>query len=140
MSNASGFQSLQCKKCGRGDFYHPKEGEDIGTWHRVDKFGNVQAFEHGFDAPHWYICPANPVGMDHRKKMEGEMTEFVKREYQKREDAATLKVTPHPPEQVRLPSEYLTPLDREISAKLNVMELILDDIKRLMAQKAQSDI
>ncbi len=133
-------QSLSCKKCGRGDFYHPAEGEDIGQWHRVDKFGNVQAFERGFDAPHWYICPADPQGQEHRKKYEGQMTEFVKREYQKREDTAVQKVTSHPPDQTRLPSEHLTPLDREISAKLNVMELILDDIKRLMAQKAQSDI
>ena len=130
------MQPLQCKKCGRGDFYHPTQDEDTGNWPKVDRFGNIQAFERGFCVPHWYICPVNPQGNEHRTKMEAEMGDFVKREYQKREEIAIRNTPTQPHSQQHLPSEKLTPLDREISAKLNVMELILEDIKRLMQQKA----
>jgi hypothetical protein len=130
------MQPLTCKKCGRGGFYHLQPGETRGKWGYLDNYDNVQAFEPPFDVPHWSICPATTKGHEKRQALESEMTEFVKREYQKREDRAVEKVVSHPPEQTRLPSERLTSIDREIAAKISVMELILDDIKRLIGQKA----
>lgn len=133
------FQPLVCKKCGESNLYHPKEDEDTGNWPRInDRFDppTVQAFERGFNIPHWYICDANPQGHEHRKKLMDQMSDFERRQTLKREEIAIRNTPTHPHSQQHLPSERLTPLDREISAKLNVMELILEDIKRLMQQKA----
>lgn len=135
-SYMEGHQALTCKKCGRGGFYHPREGEDIGTWHRVDKFGNVQAFERPFDAPHWYICPATVQGSEHREKMEEEMGDFQRREFQKREELHLTKKPTLAYGQKMLASEKLTELDRAIAEKVHIMELVLQEIKDLLARKA----
>lgn len=137
MSNEKGKQPLVCKKCGKGGFYYPVEGADIGAWQRLDKFGNVQAFESPFDVPHWYICPIDERGKDHRKKMEEEFTNYQKQELLQREEANNAKKRPLPEGQLRLPAEKLTDIDRSIAEKINVIELILEDIKRLLAQKAE---
>lgn len=138
MTTGEKFQPLVCKKCGEDNLYHPKE--DVGNWPRIDKFGNVQAFEQGFDVPHWYICPSSEQSNDHRARMVEEMSQYQRREFLKREDRKIQNTPIHPPGQQKLPSEKLTPLDRDIAAKLVVMEMCLEDIKRLLAQKAQSDI
>lgn len=134
---AEKFQPLVCKKCGESNLYHPTE--DVGNWPRV-KFDQVQAFETDFDVPHWYICPVNPQGKHHRDKLMSQMGELQKKRIHEK-DMVRIERTPvTPPGQTKLPSEKLTPLDRDIAAKLVVMEMCLEDIKRLLAQKAQSNI
>lgn len=131
-----GYKPLTCKKCNRGDFYHIQPGEHRGKWAWLDNYNMVEAYESPFDVPHWTICPATPRGNEQRSKMEAEMQGFLKREYQKKEDMIVRDMPSHPPGQTHLPSEKLTPLDREIAAKLVVLEMCVDDIKRLIAKKA----
>jgi hypothetical protein len=137
MSNQqTGFQPLVCKKCGQGGLYHPSVNDNIEPWERIDKFGNVQAFEPEFNVPHWYICSVNPQGKEHRQKRLEKMTQDQQELVLQKERERLEKKSPLPYGQKVLPSEKLTDIDRSITEKVHVIELLLDEIKKLLAQKA----
>lgn len=136
MAQSSGFQPLTCKKCGYGGFYHPSEEEDTSPWHRIDKFGNVNSFEKPFLVPHWYVCPATPQGIEHRQKML-EQLRSDQQEYVMMKDRERIeKKVALPHGQKLLPSEKLTDHDRSIAEKIHVIELLIDEIKDILAQKS----
>ena len=137
MSTGEKFQPSTCKKCGmEGLFYLPIEEEQRNNWDRIDQWGRVVAFESPFDIPHWYICPEDARGSEHRKKLQEKMTkdqqEFI---MQKEHDRINAK-KPLAPGQRLLPSDKLTDIDRSIAEKVHVIELLIDEIKALLNQKA----
>jgi len=138
MSNPShsGFQPLVCKKCGQGGLYHPSVQDNTEPWERIDKFGQVQAFEPVFCVPHWYICPSNDRGKDNRKKRLEKMTQDQQAQVLEKERELMEQKKALPYGQKVLPSEKLTDIDRAITEKVHVIELLLDEIKKLLAQKA----
>ena len=132
------FQSLVCKKCDNSNLYHLDKSQPVlNNWHRVSlKFGHVEAFEKGYDVPHWYICPLNPMGKDHREKIEREMgtqrQAFLNQQEEIRlRDKPTLQYG-----QKMLPSERLSEIDRAVAEKVHVIEALVDDIKILLSHKA----
>lgn len=63
------YQPDSCKKCGDSGFYYPNPYDET-KFDKLDKFGNIVAFDPKYNTPHWYVCPSNPKGLENRRKIE----------------------------------------------------------------------
>ena len=63
------YQPDSCKKCGDSGFYYPNPYDET-KFDKLDKFGNIVAFDPKYNVPHWYVCPSNPKGLENRRKIE----------------------------------------------------------------------
>lgn len=128
---------MTCKKCGRGGFIYPRDDEDTGNWPKIgERYGEVVAFETPYMVPHWFICDANPLGKGHRESLDAALTRTKQIELARKEKMQLYEYKPVPPGQKTMPFEKMSELDRKIAEKVAVMNLVLDDIKDLLAKKA----
>lgn len=123
-----------CKKCGASGFYYPQsEGDEENGWPKVDKWGNIEAFDPKYRVPHWYVCQANSRSKENIDKLNKQRSITTSTAIPKTEDSNTVKVN-------YFKNVVFSPdIVAQIIIKMQVIELSITEIKQLLAQAQEQE-